>query len=196
MNYQLIHDCIIDRARTRPVPDTFLMSHHVLPKCEGGAVDGEQVLLTYKEHRLVHWLRWKFTEVYGNKKAYMLMYNRSEEYYRQLKRYAGSLGGSISGKLNKKNGTGIFGLTKQQLSENGKITGNNAYKNKTGFHHPDIIKELTKKRCMEVSYNNVVYESRKACAKAHNVSDTTIGNWIKKGKVVVTKEPILKGKHK
>jgi hypothetical protein len=53
---QKCHDEIIARARSRPqkrLPGH--ERHHVTPRCLGGE-DGETVLLTWREHFLVHWL--------------------------------------------------------------------------------------------------------------------------------------------
>lgn len=72
MNYQNIHDTIILRAQGRLHSSVF-EQHHILPKCEGGAIDGQLILLTTKEHRLVHLLRYKITGVLGNLLAYNLL---------------------------------------------------------------------------------------------------------------------------
>lgn len=72
MNLTLIHDSIINRAADRsPMPG--LESHHIIPRCEGGLSEGAQVLLTQKEHRLIHKLRYKINGVLGNLLAYNLM---------------------------------------------------------------------------------------------------------------------------
>ena len=80
MNYIKIHDSIINRAKTRsPTSLTYYERHHIIPKCEGGDHNGDLVHLTIKEHRLVHLLRYKMTNVVGNLRAYYMMSNRSYE---------------------------------------------------------------------------------------------------------------------
>lgn len=79
MKYQVWHDVIIHRARNRDLQEGLYYEwHHVVPKCEGGDPDGEQVPLTHKEHRVVHLLRYKIT---GNTKhlfAYNMMLKGEE----------------------------------------------------------------------------------------------------------------------
>lgn len=76
MNYQKIHDCIINRARQRILFDEqYTEKHHIIPKCEGGKENDETVLLTHKEHKLIHKLRYKITNVIGNLLAYNFMTN-------------------------------------------------------------------------------------------------------------------------
>jgi hypothetical protein len=79
MNYQNIHNSIIQRASCRSkILDVVYESHHIIPRCEGGQSDGHQVWLTQKEHRIVHKLRFKLNGVLGNILAYNLMkYGRS-----------------------------------------------------------------------------------------------------------------------
>jgi hypothetical protein len=56
MNYQLIHDSIIDRAKTRVLPkETYTERHHIIPRCMGGSDDKSNLVdLTAKEHFIVH----------------------------------------------------------------------------------------------------------------------------------------------
>ena len=65
MNYQKIHDQIINRAQLsnrKRVPFTqkdyvYYEKHHIIPKCLGGLNNKENlVLLTAREHFLIHWL--------------------------------------------------------------------------------------------------------------------------------------------
>jgi len=65
MNYQRIHDQIIDRSRSENrkklkrdhIDYIYYESHHILPRCLGGSDKKENlVLLTAREHFLVHWL--------------------------------------------------------------------------------------------------------------------------------------------
>jgi hypothetical protein len=58
MNYQLIHDSIIDRAKTRVLSkDIYTERHHIIPRCMGGTDDKSNLVdLTAKEHCVIHHL--------------------------------------------------------------------------------------------------------------------------------------------
>ena len=54
MNYQRIHDAIIDRARNRTLQG-YRERHHVIPRCMGGTNDNDNLVeLTAREHFIVH----------------------------------------------------------------------------------------------------------------------------------------------
>jgi hypothetical protein len=54
MNYQKIHNLIVDRARTRVISG-YYEEHHVVPKCLGGTDSADNlVALTAREHFLIH----------------------------------------------------------------------------------------------------------------------------------------------
>lgn len=60
MNYVLIHDRLVERARSRLDDTLFYERHHVVPRCLGGGDgDGNIVKVTPKEHRLLHKLLFK-----------------------------------------------------------------------------------------------------------------------------------------
>lgn len=60
MNYQKIHDSIIDLAKNRKKPDCYCERHHILPRSMGGDDSPENlVILTAREHFLIHWLLYK-----------------------------------------------------------------------------------------------------------------------------------------
>lgn len=60
MNYQKIHDLIISRATNREKPDCYCERHHVIPKSMGGTDDEDNiVILTAREHFIIHWLLMK-----------------------------------------------------------------------------------------------------------------------------------------
>jgi len=81
MNYQLIHDSIIDRAKTRVLPkEIYTERHHIIPKSLGGSDDPSNlVALTGKEHFIIHKL---LVELYPNsnemKYAIWMMSNTSD----------------------------------------------------------------------------------------------------------------------
>jgi hypothetical protein len=127
MNYEKIHNHIIERAKARNLPaNTYYEKHHIIPKCEGGSPDGEMVKLTLKEHRLIHLLRYKITGIFGNINAFNWMTQPEN-----IKRNNSSQAAKLSHKkhndrdpeayANKQRNAGIAG-------------GNKAYKNKKGFH--------------------------------------------------------------
>lgn len=60
MNYQLVHDKIIERARVRAKPNDYCERHHIQPRSMGGNNDADNLVwLTAREHYLVHWLLYK-----------------------------------------------------------------------------------------------------------------------------------------
>lgn len=92
MTYQKIHDSIINRARKRNLCEKiYTEKHHIIPKCEGGLNSGEVVHLTHKEHRLIHFLRYKINGVLGNLLAYNMM-NKTEEGRKRLQKESASIG--------------------------------------------------------------------------------------------------------
>src|ERR1035437_185237 len=55
MNYQNIHDRIINRAKSRSKPDSYCENHHIIPTCIGGIDSKEnKVFLTGREHFIIH----------------------------------------------------------------------------------------------------------------------------------------------
>lgn len=60
MDYQKIHDQIIKRAKSenrQRDADVYYEQHHIIPRCLNGTNDSENlVLLTAREHFIVHWL--------------------------------------------------------------------------------------------------------------------------------------------
>jgi hypothetical protein len=54
MNYQKIHDQIIERAKTRQL-EGYKEQHHIVPKCIGGTNDKDNLVsLTAREHFIIH----------------------------------------------------------------------------------------------------------------------------------------------
>jgi len=127
MNYQKIHNFIIERAKTRNLPiNIYYEKHHIIPKCEGGAADGEMVKLTLKEHRLIHLLRYKITGIFGNINAFNWMTQPEN-----VKRNNSSQAAILSHKKFKERDPEGY---KKRQKNSGIIGGNKAYKNKKGFH--------------------------------------------------------------
>jgi hypothetical protein len=56
MNYQKIYDIIIDRSKNR-ILEGYVEKHHIIPECLGGTDDPSNlVVLTAREHYIVHQL--------------------------------------------------------------------------------------------------------------------------------------------
>ena len=63
MNYQLIHDQIIESAQARTL-EGYTERHHIIPKCLGGTNEKENLVnLTAREHFIIHKL---LVEIYPN----------------------------------------------------------------------------------------------------------------------------------
>lgn len=81
MNYGVIYDSLMERARQRGKPEGYCEKHHVLPKCLGGSNEKSNlVFLTAKEHFMAHKLLVRmYPEVRGIWLALILM-GRLTEY--------------------------------------------------------------------------------------------------------------------
>jgi hypothetical protein len=81
MNYQRIHDQIIERAKTRTI-FSYKEKHHIIPRCLGGKDDIDNLVdLTAREHFIIHLLLCKIYP--ENKKlsnAVWMMANVKREY--------------------------------------------------------------------------------------------------------------------
>jgi hypothetical protein len=102
MNYKKIHDSIIERAlrENRVYNSKIHHKHHIIPLHEDKS-SKELVVLTHKEHRIVHLLRSKFCSKEKNYIAYKLLSNDQDV-------SISSLAGKIGGKISKNKKLGIF----------------------------------------------------------------------------------------
>lgn len=67
MNYQRIHDQIIERAKYRKLTG-YCEKHHIIPKCMGGTNDTTNLVkLTAREHFIIHLL---LAEIYNTPKLW------------------------------------------------------------------------------------------------------------------------------
>lgn len=75
MNYQKIHDQIIERAKTenrKKGSDVYYERHHIVPRCMNGTDDDENlVLLTAREHFIIHKL---LCEIYPNNRKLLFAF--------------------------------------------------------------------------------------------------------------------------
>lgn len=132
MNYQRIHDAIIDRARNR-ILQGYREQHHVIPRCLGGTDDKSNLVkLTAREHFIVHKL---LVEIYPDETklvyAYWMMarnvsnsrykreYRVSNREYERVK----TLFSEVSSIRQK--GKKLSAEHKQKLSAKAKLRGNN-----------------------------------------------------------------------
>jgi len=89
MDYKKIYESLVQKAKIRNI-DSYVESHHILPKCIGGSNEKENLVnLTPEEHYLAHQL---LVKIYPNnhsliKAASMMIPNRpSNKMYGWLKR--------------------------------------------------------------------------------------------------------------
>ena len=200
MNYQKLHDSIIERASTRTLEEgVYYERHHVLPRCEGGADDGELVSLTTKEHALIHFLRWKMTSVMGNLAAYNLLGNTSSATRRKVASYAAkqshaikderyyerqSKAAKIGGDKCAREGIGFHALSeedKQAARDKGTRT---IVKNKLGMFSDEYREQHRLNLMKACIHNGNQYNSQQELAESLGVSQGTITYWKKKGKVI------------
>lgn len=206
MNYQRIHDTIIDRARGRtPEDGVYYEWHHVHPKCEGGHEDGETVPLTLREHILVHRLWHKRTGHKGHLGAIGLMTGdqelrrefvshaarlshikfkeRDSEGYTERQRLAGRVGGQSA--YEKK--TGFHARTTEQRRETGYLVGTRHADNRVGMFSDEYRKEHAEgmKKVVRDEESGIIYNSCMEAAQALGVNPGTITYRIKTGKITI-----------
>jgi hypothetical protein len=153
------------------------------------------LLLTIKEHYIIHKLRYKINNILGNKLAYGLMkYGRVSE---ADKRLVCSMGGKAHHKKMRENNLLKY---KERQRKSGIIGGNKALKAKLGFYtmskadkklardkgrkttvknklgmFSDEYREIHKKFLhKKIITNNVIFDSMKEAAKYHKVCCGTI----------------------
>jgi len=87
MNYQKIYDRLIERAKARPRPTSYVERHHIVPKCLGGEDTPENlVYLTAREHLFAHLLLTRFHK--GNKGIWNAVFRMSNYSKYGTKEYA------------------------------------------------------------------------------------------------------------
>jgi len=61
--YSRVYFQIINRAQTRPLPETYTERHHIIPRSLGGSNDKSNIaVLTPREHFICHWILPKMAE--------------------------------------------------------------------------------------------------------------------------------------
>ena len=109
MNYMQIHNRIIDRARSRVYDSSLYQNHHITPLHED-PTSTDVVPLTFKEHKLVHLLRYKMGKGDGNRFAYYFMKGA-------LDIETASNAGKVGGRTTKDTNVGIFSDTWDRSKE-------------------------------------------------------------------------------
>lgn len=126
MNYFRIMMIIIERGKTRTKEKgDGLHRHRIVPGYEGGTYSPENVtLLTRREHRIVHRLRWMIQQNQGDIWAATRLGGKlTDKEVERLKRVGSSLGGKITVGKMKSEGRGLFGLSPERKSEIGRKGG-------------------------------------------------------------------------
>lgn len=102
MNYQRIHDAIIDRARNRTLLG-YRERHHVIPRCMGGTDDNDNLVeLTSREHFIVHLLLAEIHNIPKLWRAVNMLSNWGRSSARQYQRIKENLKHSDETKLKMK----------------------------------------------------------------------------------------------
>lgn len=75
MNYQKLHDSIINHARQNPPQGTHEV-HHIVPRCMGGTDEESNLIpISYRQHFILHWLWTKILPDHnGLNNAFHLMF--------------------------------------------------------------------------------------------------------------------------
>lgn len=197
MDYIKIHDSIISRAKNRNIDkDIYYERHHINPICEGGDPNGETVLLTEKEHRIIHYLRYKITKNFYNFYAYRLIkscQNRIEnakmaakvshivlkekdyDYYIKRQSKAGKSGGLKC----KNEKLGFHSFTKEQFQENGRKVGTILAEKKIGMFSDEFRKYKNDSQKKKVHTPAGVFNSLTEAAIYYNVVPTTVTNRVR-----------------
>lgn len=137
MNYQLHYERLIEKARTRRVPNSYTELHHIIPVSIGGSDAFENlVLLTAREHFVAHLLLFKINP--SHKGLAYAAYRMSNRYlYRSSRIYDSLRTAHLKickeiGNSHKVNGTGIF--AKGMQAKGGEASSRLAVTNKIGIH--------------------------------------------------------------
>ena len=200
MNYQRLHDSIIERARNRTLDEgVYYERHHILPKCEGGEQSGPTVSLTQKEHALVHFLRWKMTSVMGNLAAYNLLGNTSSAIRRTIASHAAkqshaikderyyrrqSNAGKSGGDRCAREGIGFHAMSEEDKKAARAKGTRTTVENKLGMFSDEYREQHRLNLMKACIYNGSQYNSQQELAESLGVSQGTITYWKKKGKVI------------
>ena len=186
MNYQRIHDAIIDRARNRTLQG-YKEKHHVIPRCLGGTNQNTNLVnLTAREHFIIHKL---LCEIYPHESklvyAYWAMCNKqsskrmirnykvsSREYDRTKQLFA-----EYSSKLHSGKISWNRGLKTNKPSWNRGITHSDATKRKIGLKSKGRIpsaetrSKMSKAHKGNIPTNKGIPSPKFECTHCHGMYD-------------------------
>ncbi|AUM58396.1 homing endonuclease [Proteus phage phiP4-3] len=153
MNYKRIHDLIINRAINRPIPIGYTEKHHIIPKSLGGGNEPENiVILTGREHYIIHKLLYK---IYKNKSmqaafAIMALTSRNRNY--RVTSHDYSLGKELASLA--KTGVKMPEETKLKISKT--LTGVKKHSNKN-YIKPKLKSHIENIRKSKIGAKNPMY---------------------------------------
>lgn len=104
MNYLKIYIELIERCNNRIYNKSIHYKHHINPRFEDKK-SKEIIFVTFKEHYIIHHLRWKIYQKIQDKLAYLMI--KGVKHNEAQKLYC-SIGGKTGGKTTKNNNKGIF----------------------------------------------------------------------------------------
>jgi hypothetical protein len=179
MDYNKIHNNIIDRAKNRKL-EGYVEKHHIIPKCMNGSNEPNNlVILTAREHFLIHWL---LHEIYPNntdlKYAFWSMCRSSDNQTRSL---------TGTKWYHKPDGRNLraFPDDPKIVQEgwlsgrfNGKLISDKANKDREKKYEGKKMPSTSNKKC---SIDGVEFESAKAAADTLNMNEFSI-RWILQGR--------------
>lgn len=185
MNYQKLHDEIISRALTRQKEQNiYYENHHITPRCEGGDQFGPLVSLTFKEHRLIHYLRYKITKISGNIYAYNCMKygedqrrknavfaaKRSHQKHKERdpEGYAKKQGkvGKVGGEKCAREKIGFYSLSEEEMKVHRAKGAKVSIERKSGIFDPNFIEQQRLKLFKKVQTPIGVFDQMTEAADA------------------------------
>jgi hypothetical protein len=174
MNYQRIYKQIIDRAKQqvrKKGQGVYYESHHIIPRSEGGSNKKENlVLLTAKEHYIVHLLLYTASPIQSRAYAFMRMANRvgkkkSAKIYQELKAFTAK----ISSERNKL----IVRTQEQNLRVSNTLLQRNKNPTDTMLTSRKILSEIRSKPVQQLTLNGEFVAEYTSAKKARTQTGIT-----------------------
>ena len=200
MNYLLIHNKILDNAKSRQYNSKIHHNHHIKPKHEDNT-SFEVVPLTIKEHYLIHYLRYKIGYGMGNYKAYLLLkYGKVNmnilqaklgaiAYHKNFKKTNPELykknqikAGVSGGKKCYENKIGFFNLTESELNVTRNKGRKTVVENKLGMFSDNFRQQHKKKLNKKIIIDELVFDSMMSVSKHFNISQSLVTYRVKSEK--------------